>query len=44
VTDSHSPTEFRAAVARNLDPWYTAFTPRPSEALFLAPEQRVKIW
>jgi len=44
VTDSHSPTEFRTAVARNLDPWYAAFTPRPSDALFLAPEQRVKIW
>jgi putative endopeptidase len=44
VTDSHSPTEFRAAVARNLDPWYAAFTPQPSDALFLAPEQRVKIW
>jgi putative endopeptidase len=44
VTDSHSPSEFRTAVARNLDPWYAAFTPRPSDALFLAPEQRVKIW
>ena len=44
VTDSHSPSEFRTAVSRNLDPWYAAFTPRPSDPLFLEPEQRVKIW
>jgi putative endopeptidase len=29
---------------RNLDPWYNAFKPRPSDALFLAPDKRVKIW
>ncbi|HEU4578474.1 MAG TPA: M13 family metallopeptidase [Polyangiaceae bacterium] len=44
VTDPHSPSEFRSAVVRNLDPWYTAFTPAPADTLFLAPEQRVKIW
>jgi putative endopeptidase len=44
VTDAHSPSEFRSAVVRNLDPWYAAFTPAPADALFLAPEQRVKIW
>jgi putative endopeptidase len=44
VTDSHSPSEFRASVVRNLDAWYDAFKPRPSDALFLAPDKRVKIW
>jgi len=44
VTDPHSPTEFRASVVRNLDPWYDAFQPKPGEALYLAPDQRVKIW
>jgi predicted metalloendopeptidase len=44
VTDPHSPSEFRSAVVRNLDPWYTAFTPAPADALFLASEQRVRIW
>ena len=44
VTDPHSPSEFRAAVVRNLDVWYDAFKPVQGEALFLAPEQRVKIW
>ena len=44
VTDPHSPSEFRAAVVRNLDAWYAAYNPKPSEKLFLAPDKRVKIW
>ena len=44
LTDPHSPSEQRAAVVRNLDPWYAAFRPNPSDALFLAPERRVRIW
>jgi putative endopeptidase len=44
LTDPHSPSEQRAAVVRNLDPWYAAFNPRAGEALFLAPAQRVRIW
>jgi putative endopeptidase len=44
LTDPHSPSEQRAAVVRNLDPWYAAFRPNPTDALFLAPERRVRIW
>ena len=44
VTDPHSPSEFRASVVRNLDGWYDAYKPSPSEKLFLAPDKRVKIW
>jgi putative endopeptidase len=44
LTDPHSPSEQRAAVVRNLDPWYAAFRPNPSDALFLAPARRVRIW
>ena len=44
VTDPHSPSEFRVSVVRNIDAWYDAFQPRPSDALYLAPDQRVKIW
>jgi putative endopeptidase len=44
VTDPHSPSEYRVAVVRNLDAWYAAFNVKPGEALFLAPEERVKIW
>lgn len=44
VVDPHSPGEQRASVVRNLDAWYTAFDPQPGQALYLAPEKRVKIW
>ncbi|HTU11029.1 MAG TPA: M13-type metalloendopeptidase [Allosphingosinicella sp.] len=44
LTDPHSPSEQRAAVVRNLDPWYAAFSPQTGDALFLAPERRVRIW
>jgi len=44
LTDPHSPSEQRAAVVRNLDPWYAAFGPTPSQALYLPPERRVRIW
>ena len=44
ITDPHSPSEFRASVVRNLDPWYDAFKPKDGDQLFLAPDQRVRIW
>ncbi len=44
VTDPHSPSEQRVSVVRNLDPWYDAFKVQPGQTLFLAPEQRVRIW
>jgi putative endopeptidase len=44
VTDSHSPSEFRTAVVRNLEAWYTAFAAKSGETLFLAPDKRVTIW
>jgi len=44
VTDPHSPSEFRGAVVRNLDAWYDAFKPAETDALYLAPDKRVKIW
>jgi putative endopeptidase len=44
TTDVHSPAEFRGQVVRNLDAWYPAFGVQPGEALYLAPDQRVRIW
>jgi len=44
TTDPHSPSEFRTSVVRNLDAWYDAFKPQPGDALYLAPDQRVRIW
>ncbi|MBC7973604.1 MAG: M13 family metallopeptidase, partial [Myxococcales bacterium] len=44
VTDVHSPAEFRVSVVRNLDTWYEAFQPKETDALYLSPDKRVKIW
>lgn len=44
LTDPHAPSEQRAWVVRNLDPWYAAFSPRPGQALYLDPAERVRIW
>ena len=44
LTDSHSPGPQRAAVVRNLDQWYAAFGAKPGQKLYLAPDQRVRIW
>ncbi|HEY0413658.1 MAG TPA: M13-type metalloendopeptidase [Allosphingosinicella sp.] len=44
LTDPHSPSEQRSAVVRNLDPWYPAFGVQAGQKLYLAPNQRVRIW
>ncbi len=44
LTDPHSPSQQRAAVVRNLDPWYAAYQPKPGQKLYLTPDQRVSIW
>lgn len=44
-TDPHSPSEFRVnGVVRNMDEWYAAFDVSEEDALYLPPEERVKIW
>ncbi|MFL5356723.1 M13 family metallopeptidase [Archangium sp.] len=44
LTDGHSPGEYRASTVRNLEGWYQAFGAAPGQTLYLAPEQRVRIW
>lgn len=44
LTDPHSPSEQRADIVRNMDPWYAVFQPKPGQKLYLAPDQRVRIW
>jgi len=45
ATDPHSPSEFRAnGTARNIPAFYTAFEVKEGDKLFLAPDQRVRIW
>ena len=44
-TNPHSPVMFRAnGPLRNFDPWYQAFDVKPGDAMYLPPEQRVRIW
>jgi putative endopeptidase len=43
TTDPHSPGQLRPNVVRNFDAWYKAFNVK-SGALYLPPEQRIKIW
>ncbi len=45
ATDPHSPAEFRCnGVVRNIDEFVRAFDVRPGDALYVAPEDRVRIW
>lgn len=45
AVDPHSPPEFRCnGVLRNIDAFYDAFGVASDDALFLDPQQRVKIW
>ncbi len=45
ATDPHSPREYRVnGVVRNVPEFYEAFDIAETDALYLPPEQRVKIW
>jgi putative endopeptidase len=45
VSDPHSPRAFRVnGVVRNIDSWYDQFSVKPGEKLYVAPEQRARIW
>jgi len=44
LTDPHAPDQYRALTVRNEDGWYTAFDIQPTDKLYLAPKDRVRIW
>ncbi|MEO1028145.1 MAG: M13 family metallopeptidase [Pseudomonadota bacterium] len=45
LSDPHSPAEYRVnGVVRNMDAWYEAFNVDEDHALYLPPEERVRIW
>ncbi|WP_425568624.1 M13 family metallopeptidase [Pontibacter saemangeumensis] len=45
VTDPHSPGQYRTIGAPvNMDAWYEAFNVQPGDALYKAPEDRIRIW
>jgi predicted metalloendopeptidase len=44
-TNPHSPGQYRAyGPLRNFDPWYQAFDVKAGDKLYVAPDQRVRIW
>ncbi len=45
ASDPHSPNKFRVnGIVRNIPEFYEAFNVKPGDSLYLAPDQRVKIW
>ena len=44
LTDGHAPAKWRTYTVRNLDAWYQAFDVQPGQQLYLAPQQRVRVW
>lgn len=44
LTNGHAPGQYRAQTVRNIDAWYPAFEVKQGQALYLAPDQRVKVW
>ena len=45
ATDPHSPARYRTiAPLRNVDAWYEAFGITPDDAMYIAPEDRARIW
>jgi endothelin-converting enzyme/putative endopeptidase len=44
LTDPHPPGQYRALTVRNEDGWYPAFNIQPTDKLYLAPKDRVRIW
>jgi putative endopeptidase len=45
VTDPHSPAHYRVVgPLRNVDEWYAAFNVKPTDPVYLAPDQRARIW
>ncbi len=45
LSNPHSPPHFRVdGPTRNIDAWYQAFHVKPDDKMYLAPDQRVKLW
>jgi putative endopeptidase len=45
ISDSHSPGEFRVnGIVGNVDAFYQAFDVKEGDAMYMKPDDRVKIW
>ena len=40
----HAPGRYRAMTVRNIDAWYDAWKAQEGQAMYLAPDARVRIW
>jgi putative endopeptidase len=44
-SDVHSPAKYRVnGIVRNMDEWYDAFDVKEGDALYLRPEDRIRVW
>ena len=44
-SDTHSPEQYRVnGIVANMDAWYEAFDVQPDDELYIAPEDRIRIW
>ncbi|MFY0577621.1 M13-type metalloendopeptidase [Cystobacter fuscus] len=44
LSDAHAPARERVWTVRNLDSWYASYPVGPDQKLYLAPEDRVRVW
>ncbi len=45
IVDPHSPSQYRVnGIVRNMDAFYEAFQVKPGDKLYLAPDDRVRLW
>lgn len=45
IAGPHSPGYYRVnGTIRNMEGWYSAYDVKPGDKLYIAPENRVKIW
>jgi putative endopeptidase len=44
ATNGHAPAHYRVLTVRNFDDWYPAFAVEATDALYLAPDKRVRVW
>jgi endothelin-converting enzyme/putative endopeptidase len=45
VQDPHSPSEYRCnGILSNMDAFYDCFDVKPGDPMYIAPENRVRIW
>ncbi len=45
LDDPHSPSQYRVnGIVSNMDAFYDAFEIKPGDAMYIAPEKRVRIW